>query len=152
MTLYIHQENQEILWKVANRIPQFQQINTSIKKKWFKSVIQMFYEREPIVQTVDELREINRKTIQYICQCIVEKNKVEENNVEKNNSLIPLESRNFTENKTEIYSNLFNTRKKEYETQPVLPENLDFSIEKDEPIQNMEELIEQHRLEREKDL
>ena len=63
-----------------------------------------------------------------------------------------IESRNFTENKTEIYSNLFNTRKKEYETQPVLPENLDFSIEKDEPIQNMEELIEQHRLEREKDL
>jgi len=46
--LYIHPENQELLWKIINKSPLLEQMGQGSlheKQKWFKSIIQLFYDK-----------------------------------------------------------------------------------------------------------
>uniref|UniRef100_A0A6C0I4K6 Uncharacterized protein n=1 Tax=viral metagenome TaxID=1070528 RepID=A0A6C0I4K6_9ZZZZ len=78
MNLYVHQENQQMLWDVMNKVHLIQSFFQSYppdqKEKWFKSVIQMFYEKYSGKNiTYVELQQINQETISYILNTIQEK-------------------------------------------------------------------------------
>ena len=75
MSLYIHPENQELLWKIANKNPQiasyFSNYPPNIQESWFKQVISSFYEQNRNnVNNSDQLYEINKNTLSYMVQDI----------------------------------------------------------------------------------
>lgn len=68
MSLYVLPENQELIWKTISKVPQFQQMNNQNNEKhlWFQNIIRKFYEQTTPSINVNELRELNKKTIQYM--------------------------------------------------------------------------------------
>jgi hypothetical protein len=69
-SLYLEKKNQELLWKTINQIPFLDSMEFHSKIKWFKSIIEYFYDLEPNVKTFDQLKAINIKTIQFMCRNI----------------------------------------------------------------------------------
>jgi hypothetical protein len=64
MTLYIHPENQKLLWAAIQTSPLFhQQIDNA---EWFKGVIEKFYSKCQEDITTDKLKELNMDTIVYM--------------------------------------------------------------------------------------
>ena len=73
MSLYIHPENQELLWKIVNKNPLIQSYFSSypsnIQESWFKQTISSFYEQNRAnVATSEQLYEINKNTLSYMIQ------------------------------------------------------------------------------------
>ena len=73
--MYIHPENQELLWKVVNKNPVIEQYfstyPTKIQESWFKQIISSFYEQNRNnVANSDQLYEINKNTLTYMVQDI----------------------------------------------------------------------------------
>lgn len=71
MALYIHPENQELLWKIINNNPyvneMFSKINPTQRSEWFKSIVAKFYTQvENKNLTVDELHMLNKDTLSYM--------------------------------------------------------------------------------------
>jgi hypothetical protein len=75
MSLYVHPENQKILWNSIHKTPQFQQLPTHVKEQFFKSVIQIFYEKYKHVNLNSEsLRQLNKDTILIMIHKLKEMN------------------------------------------------------------------------------
>ena len=73
MSLYIHPENQELLWKIVNKNPLIQSYFSSyppnIRETWFKQTISSFYEQNRNnVTNSEQLYEINKNTLSYMIQ------------------------------------------------------------------------------------
>lgn len=70
MSLYIHQENQKLLWESMQQIPMFQDYgkNDEGKKEvWFRAIIEQFYESNKFkLLNMDELQQLNRDTVAYM--------------------------------------------------------------------------------------
>ena len=68
MSLYVLPENQELIWKTISKVPQFQQMNNTQNEKhiWFRNVIQMFHEKTSPNIDVNQLRQLNKETIQFM--------------------------------------------------------------------------------------
>ena len=65
MALYIHPENQKLLWNAIIKSPRF--ISLESKEIWFKNIIQHFYESNRHVQlNGNALLQLNRDTIQLM--------------------------------------------------------------------------------------
>jgi len=65
MSLFIHPENQKILWNVISASSQFQLIPQ--KETWFKDIIQDFYNKTSHIQiTPEALQILNKETIIYM--------------------------------------------------------------------------------------
>jgi hypothetical protein len=148
-SLYIHSENQEMLWNLIHKLPQIQQMESSQKRVWFKSVIQTFHEMSPNIRSYGDLKTINSKTLLYMKEQILRPQLQPQKQ-------IPIEgiaSRDLQENKTEMYSTQFNEKKKEYEKMLENPlPTVEFPTTKDEPIKNIDDLIQQHLAERKLDI
>ncbi len=172
--LYVHPENQELLWNNINKIPMFQAMGQGIpnyKEQWFKTIIENFYEKYPIVDNKPLLQKINRDTLGYMIEVL-------KSNMSNTNSRMNIPQKNmgsagvvpningFQEpnylgkdaekvQKQELYNQAFGERQKQYEqmfAKPPAPE-VNFSEKLDDrPISNMDELIERHRKEREAEL
>lgn len=132
MSLFVHVENQKILWNAINTSPLFKEFNVypKTKEQWFKEMMQFLYENQPSLQepmTYENLQIINRNVVGYMMNQI-------------KNSLSPPPP---PPAKTTEYDPFF--KKKENE-------NIDFSNETDTPISNMDELIEQHLKQRNEEL
>lgn len=127
MALYIHPENQKLLWTTIQKNPKFQQLPFS-KEEWFSNIIKSFYEKVQYkVLSQPELMQLNRQTISYMMEDI---------------QLHLSERPKFTESKKMV--NEFSLRQQEYETalKPKIPPVADFSEKiSDDTIQNMDELI-----------
>ena len=71
MSLYIHPDNQEILWRVINSNPYISQVFSNLhpshKNEWFKSTIEKIYDKisNKNISTL-ELHELNKETISKI--------------------------------------------------------------------------------------
>jgi hypothetical protein len=69
MSLYIHSENQELLWNVISKTSIVQQYfvlyHPSVKENWFKSIISSFYEQNRNIRP-DQLFEMNKTTLTYM--------------------------------------------------------------------------------------
>ena len=64
MSLYIHPENQRVLWTTINKVNGF-----SEKDEWFKQVIAHFYHQNSHrVLSREDLLKLNKETIEYMIQ------------------------------------------------------------------------------------
>ena len=64
--IYIHPQNQQLLWNTMNKTPMFSHMNPQIKDSWFKGIIQQFYNSNQHVYDAALLQQINKETISYM--------------------------------------------------------------------------------------
>jgi hypothetical protein len=138
MAIYIHPENQKLLWNTIQKNAKFHQLPFS-KEDWFSNTIKSFYERVQYKNlTHQELMNLNRQTIAYMMEDI---------------QLHLSERPKFTESKKMV--NEFSVRQQEYENalKPKIPPVADFSEKiSDDTIQNMDELLQQQIRQRDYDV
>lgn len=172
MALFIHPENQKIIWETIHRHSSIESIHPSVRTDWFKGVVKKMYETIPKPwfqqkMTTEQLNTINQATIkymindlkpvilqqpQYTSQQPQPQSYQQFSNNNNNSASI------FSENKshhTSVIQERFIEKQKEMEsfmnTKP--PSEVNFKIDEiDEPISNMEELIKQHMSQRELDI
>jgi hypothetical protein len=68
MTLYVHPENQTLLWETINKSPLIQQAfqnKYNEKTEWFRGIVKQVYSSIPVGKSLtrDELQQYNRNTI-----------------------------------------------------------------------------------------
>jgi hypothetical protein len=135
---FVSEENQQIIWKVLSQMEVFQSIPTEEESiAFFRKHIGHTYEelnRLRVPYNVLNLQDTNRHVLRQMVEELKKRRQV-------HLPTPPIKSAPMT------MSDMFETRKQEYEaanSKPVLPEN-PFELPKDEPISNMDELIEQHK-------
>ena len=163
MSLYILPENQTLIWNTISKVSNFQKKEK--KQEWFRSIIQQFYDKTNPHIGVQELRSLNKETIQYMIQDLKQNNQsfsyhgFSSNNLFPNNSLEAntMESRDYLmdQKKSEI-NNKFENRQQEYGSMLQRPkvEEIDFSEKKqdDVPLENIDSLLQRQMKEREYDI
>uniref|UniRef100_A0A6C0B7G4 Uncharacterized protein n=1 Tax=viral metagenome TaxID=1070528 RepID=A0A6C0B7G4_9ZZZZ len=158
MSLFIHSQNQALLWNTISNMDITKAIfieGSPQKSIWFKNIIEEFYIKYYGRNiSLDELRELNRQVIAFMVDNLksIYKNSSRPQSVQ----LQPQQPQNIVREPQTIYSrnepqsqnNQFDIRQKEYETmvKKTPPPEVNFSENiKDEPISNMEELIRQQQ-------
>ena len=181
MSLYIHEENQKLIWDSMNKIPQFQQFEGD-RENWFRSIIEQFYEHNKFkLLSVQELQQLNRDTVLYMMKDLKELQKRESfqpnhapfmgfsepTSISQSSPQVikfpsgNLEGKAVTrdymlEQKQEELNKQFSTRQQEYGEMlkhgPTSEVDFRATGEDDKPIENMEELMQQHLKQREYEL
>jgi len=181
MSLYIHEENQKLIWDSMNKIPQFQQFEGE-REQWFRSIIEQFYEHNKFkLLSVQELQQLNRDTVSYMMKDLKELQKrdtfqpshspfigfSEPTPVAQNSQQVinfpsgNMEGKAVTrdymlEQKQEELNKQFSTRQQEYgemlKRGPTQEVDFRATAGEDKPIENMEELMQQHLKQREYEL
>ena len=168
MTLFIHPENQKIIWETIHRHSYIESIHPSVRTDWFKGVVKKMYETIPKPwfqqkMTTDQLNMINQATIKYMIndlkpvilqqpQYTSQQQQLHQQFSNNNSASI------FSENKsqsTDAIQERFLEKQKEMETMLNVkaPSQMNFKIDEiDEPISNMDELIKKHMSQRELDI
>lgn len=145
--LFIHPENQTMLWNLLQESPYIVGFNRSIGgidnvMEWFRSVMSSAYQLNPEVTTIDRLKKINAEVI-TICSKHMKAHVTYDNNQE--NELY--DTKKQKELRIAEAKANFDAFREAYDvglTKPS-PPNLNLSINLDEPkITNMEELVKQH--------
>jgi hypothetical protein len=167
MSLYIHEENQELLWNIINKNPQIQQYFLSyppnIKENWFKQIILSFYEQNRnIIVSQEQLLDINKNTILYMINDIKrniqykeEQKKQQGFQTDQTKNTEYLKPYSVTENKEDKFKEQFQQYQNNYNSMfdKKLPESVDFREKINDPqISNMDELIQRHLRERDEEL
>lgn len=62
MSLYVHPENQNMLWSAISKSVLFQNLGAD-KESWFRSVIQQMHDRTPSVTDTEHLTKMNKDTV-----------------------------------------------------------------------------------------
>jgi hypothetical protein len=174
MSLYIHPDNQKILWETTHKIPGFQQIHSTNKEKWFKNIIQKFYENNKFkLLTKQDLQILNKETISYMIKQINDTQPVQpvsfsnssnfseaafypESTIQFSENTIDKKSatRDFIlEQKQNEVTKQFSNRQKEYtdmkKNVPAFEIDFRAAAVEDTPIENMDALIKEHLKQRE---
>lgn len=163
MSLYILPENQTLIWNTISKVSNFQKKEQ--KQEWFRNIIQSFYDNSNHNIGVQELRSLNKETIQYMIKDLkhnsdsVSYRGFSSNNFFQNNSLDAntMESRDYLmEQKKGEINNKFEGRQQEYGSMLQRPkvEEIDFSEKKqdDIPLENIDSLLQKQMKEREYDI
>ena len=165
MSLYITPENQTLLWTTIHKIPAFEKnISNHRREEWFRSIIEKFYESNRMRSlTTDELKLLNRETIVYMVnQCklvdFLPVDTVSATPFGSSFSADPITNlsleqssevtRDYLSNlKKEELNKQFLERRQEYDNMIQRPiREIDFRFPtEEEPIKNMDELIQRHR-------
>jgi hypothetical protein len=181
MSSYIHPDNQQLLWNIANSnsilSDTFSKYTPTQKDEWFKSVIEVFYKKiGDVPLTKSQLHQHNKDTLAYMIQ-LSHRNQYsiqrEQNQVFLERLPDPAIQKLYMDSKTnaqqhgiytppilptnreEIFTRQFQEREREYKAMLELkaPEVVDFREHTtDTAINNMDELIRQHQKEREQEL
>ena len=168
MYLYIHPENQELLWKIINKHPLIEKMGQGSlheKQNWFKHIIQLFYDKTGgEILDLQKLKQNNQDTILYMVENL--KNSGSNNQMSTSNiGTLANGSLNYMERNVAEQTSLrpppktnvteFGERQKEYNNmlaKPLPPEpNFSEKIS-DEAISKMYEIIAQHKKQREDEL
>jgi len=175
MSSYIHPENQELLWKIINKNPHINEMFSKLypveRSTWFKSIIEKFYERigNRYIST-ENLNIINKETLSYMIKYSQTVN-THELLPETNQNMAPrqvIQGQQQQQQQQQVYqgytndlpspkreekvTQMANQYEKEYKTllEKKDPQPIDFKEKiEDTAIQNMEELVERHKRERE---
>ena len=164
MSLFIHVKNQELLWSIIHQTPQFQLVFKNSKNNepelWFKGHIQQYFQKIQYSQlSPQELNDCNREIITLMVNQLkmfidnMYTPKVQEP-VSSNTGLNGVNLPFTMDKKQDSYQQSLSDRQKEYEqmNSKYTPPPANFSDGKDEAITNMDELILQHKLQREAEL
>ena len=175
MSLFVHFDNQTILWETIQKHPHISVIPTNERTTWFKNHIRTIYEKIPTTWfqsplSTENLNELNQTTLRQMMQDLQQNFHHNHTNVPISDQLYEAEQRKGTINmlgipptivpqirKEQVIDThqLFQEKKQEMESllhlQP--PKNVEFKItEIDEPITNMEELVQRQLRQRELDI
>lgn len=146
MSLYIHDENQEILWRLFDKLPYIikNSYNSNLLKYkdiLFKETIEYFYEQNKTKQlSLVELEELNKDTLIYINEKLIKTYSIP---VKAELSESTGFSNIMSVSKTETVSTEYIPYKDKPTTQNPFSETIE-----DEPISNMDELIEMYKKQR----
>lgn len=164
--LYVHPVNQQLLWDTIQKTQLFVQLGNgqqAVKEQWFKNIIQSFYEQNMQVNDQQMLQRLNKETITYMIQQlkIIYSLQPSSPAIPPNSLHAIPETTNYLGKeqekmfKQEQFNQAFGERQRQYEdmfAKKPIPE-VDFSEKlNDEPISNMEELIERHKKNRDAEL
>jgi hypothetical protein len=157
MSLFVHPENQKLLWNVVSKnmlVSDYFSGFPSKKEEWFKSIVQSIYEHNKY-RTINqsELLIINKEAISYMIQNVKNAKSVQPPTPPPNDQTF-LKSYSITENKVEKIGNQFTEKQLEYNSlfEKKVPETIEFGEAQDKPLSNMDELIKKHMEERESEL
>ncbi len=148
--LYIHPNNQKILWNAINSNPQFKQLRSP--DLFFKSVINTFYEKNRWVNDKYTLDTLNRETIQYMINVLKGVHDIPPA------TSPPVTAGNYTrdyevQQRENVLIGEYNRRLQDYNTEkqpPPVPTHLSDTVDK--PLSNMDELIQQQMKLRQQDM
>jgi len=139
MSLFISTENQQLLYGMINKTPEINVFTTvEEKNQWFRSIVERFFKQLPQTITRDKLKEINREVLGYMM-----------------NSLRSISNELIQKQQPRLLKREQPLEPREYTTFYDLPKPkvIDFSEKIEDPvITNMEELIEQQKRLREREL
>lgn len=166
MALFIHPENQKIIWETIHRHSSIDSIHPSVRTDWFKSVVKKMYEMIPKrwfhqKMTTEQLNTINQATIKYMINDLkpVILQQTPQYTQQQSQQQFPQNNNSvFSENKsqsTNMIQERFIEKQKEMESllNTKAPSQINFKIDEiDEPISNMEELLKQQMSQRELDI
>jgi hypothetical protein len=160
LSQFVQSQNQTLLWKTIQPYPLIQLLDTSERAEWFKQIIQYVYEHASS-STIPHLQSLNENTIQFMMHNLEKmstRKKEQTMVVIKSNKTQYIEPPTTTpplkKDLSQQTATLFDLKKREFEeyATPVQPV-IDFTIkEKDEPIENINELVKQHLKEREEEI
>ena len=146
MSLYIHEENQQILWRLFDKLPYVinapnNPVLAKHKETIFKETIEYFYEQNKIKQlSVSELEKLNKETLVLINEKLVSTFNILREPTPK------IQPSNYSSlSKPEIAS--LATEYIPYKDKPTTQNPFSETVG-DEPISNMEELIEMYKKQR----
>jgi hypothetical protein len=170
MALYVHPENQEILWNIMNQNPYLNSLlsyqSSEQKQEWFKNIIQTFYQQNSH-KTLDkaQLNQLNKDTLTYMinyAKAVPAPSTMESSYLNQRNqrTVETFQTKIATppivpDNRADTFNQQFTARQKEYETmldkkppaEPDFKEPLGDGV-----ISNMDELIKRHMEERDAQL
>ena len=178
MSLFIHAENQKLLWETINKSPLLLQhpkfnTNPNQKSEWFREIVKQVYYSIPAYETRnltrDELQQYNRSAIKTMLASLNGGGGVGGPPAPANYpnnpvgqparpvSILKEPVTEFSRNmvKKNEFQEQFSNRQKEYETmfQKPLPKEINFSEDLDDGvITNMEELIQKQKRQREMEI
>lgn len=172
MARYIHPDNQEILWNTITQHPRMRfAIPDDRRPAWFKFRVQKVYENIPSFWhtrkiTTEELNRLNQTTLRDMISDLTPPPNYPENVLSTPRTEPPTNSYTNSYSDTATHGSMKSSHtpmiqqrflEKQQEMEAMLrtpaPQPVDFRVAGlDEPIANMEELIQKHVREREKDL
>lgn len=157
MSLYTHPENLKIIWKALQSFPLFNELFNDPRSKeiWFQDIINQFNNTVPVNLSSKTLNELNHKTVKFMVENLKknEFNYRNNNQIRNNQGLNPLPAREKTFMVGSENDSLFVQRQKEYNSMLAehVPKQIDFTMgENDEPLTNINELLEKHKSDRER--
>jgi hypothetical protein len=158
MNLYIHPDNQTLLWNTINKSIDFINHHATFSEKevWFQSIIKQFYINNINNSNNKSLFDLNRETI----KCMVDQLKNQTNSNQTTTRINEINDINDIntkiienpDNKKHQQQQSFIELQQEYEKMlsKNAPKSIDFTEKiEDEPITNMNELLEIYKKERE---
>ena len=162
MSLFIHSENQTLLWNIVSNMDITKSVfvdGSPQKAIWFKNIIEEFYIKYyGRTLSTSELRELNRAVLSHMTENL---RSIKGRSMVQSQKSVPVVNQEpqtvYSRNngQTNEYNQQFSNRQQEYENmmkRPNPPEpNFSDNI-KDEPISNMEELLKQQQQQREYEL
>lgn len=171
MALFVHPENQKILWNIINGNPfiirYFESQPHQAKEMWFKQSIEDFYSKIQGKEiNPQELNNINKEVLTSMIQSV----NLQNPQFSAHNSSIPYQQQQpepqntmthnaintppvVKDNREEMFNKQFQMRQNEYDSmlQKKVPTEIDFREKQtDENNQNINELLEREQREREK--
>lgn len=173
MSLFVHPENQKILWNIVSGNPfiirYFETKPPQAKEMWFKQSIQDFYTRLQGKQIdPNELNNLNKEALTGMIQSVHLQNpqytsqtssqpisRQESNTHGTMNTMSYADTINtpelVKENKGDIFNKQFQTRQHEYDTmlQRKIPQEIDFREKSSDEHTDINELLDRERRERE---
>jgi hypothetical protein len=159
MSQFVDVDNQNLLWRMSHKIPEFQNIPSSQKDTFFKQTIQQVYDTisKPEL-TREELQTYNQNVLSHIVRQL----RPPVPPITKPSNVLPQpqnqSSSFFVESKDELFQRQFQAKQQEYESMNAKPDIPDAAelfkekIEDDERIENMDELLKQYESQREQDM
>jgi hypothetical protein len=169
MSLFVHNENQRMLWETLNKLPLFHEVFSQNSMStlrfqdpqiWFKNIIQLFYDNNrfrPLSSA--DLKELNREVMKYAIENLKSSynqpaSGVAHSDPGSKQQQYP-QSQYYVESKQENYNRQFTDLQQVYERMGAKPEppKAEFAEGlKDDAISNMDELLRKHMEEREQEL
>jgi hypothetical protein len=166
--LFIHTENQELLWNIISKTKIYNNIN---REQWFRNCIQYFYDKiqneNIIINDKVSLENMNKNVLSYMInnQDKQLQNQNQNQRPQSNLPIITPSINNYIGSyigkeeekiyKQEQFNSAFGERQKQYENlfaKPAIPE-INFTEKLDDgPIGNMEELVQLHLKDRENEI
>lgn len=153
--LFIHPNNQELLWNAlqSNQLLSF--FSPDEAKMWFSRMIEIAYRENPNITTVEQLKKVNMIVFKQMSHYLKEQRQYllqqqQQQTPQYNTVPLPPQPMQqvYGQSKEQQTNDQFEKLKKQYELEnqkPVMKSDHLFAEEQDTPIKNIDELIQKHR-------